>query len=42
MNSGISTLASGDVGQEGMIRFRKLEPDDEMTLRAQLQGKYGK
>jgi hypothetical protein len=42
MNSGISTLAGRDEEKEGMIRFKKLEPEDEERLRAQIQSQYGK
>lgn len=42
MNSGISTLAGRGEEKEGMIRFKKLDNEDEEKLRAQLQSKYGK
>jgi hypothetical protein len=42
MNSGISTLAGRGEEKEGMIRFKKLDPEDEEKLRAQMQSKYGK
>jgi hypothetical protein len=42
MNSGISTLSGRGEEKEGMIRFKKLEPEDEEKLRAQIQSKYGK
>jgi hypothetical protein len=41
MNSGISTLAGRGEEKEGMIRFKKLDTEDEEKLRAQLQSKYG-
>lgn len=41
MNSGLSTLAGKGEEKEGMIRFKKLEPEDEEKLRAQIQSKYG-
>ena len=42
MNSGISTLGGRGEEKEGMIRFKKLNPEDEERLRAQLLSKYGK
>jgi hypothetical protein len=42
MNSGISNLAGKGEEKEGMIRFKKLDNEDEEKLRAQIQRKYGK
>lgn len=42
LHSGVGSLAEKNEEKEGMIRFKKLDPEEEEMLRAQLESRYSR